>query len=279
MMENDKRRQYIMEEMKRKLKWLQSNTEHEVAYIALQGSQNYGMDCYNDKYQSDIDAKAFILPSFQDLLKSKKMVSKVYVMKDDSHIEVKDIRLMPEQWKKANPTYLELLFTEFYIMCNPYIEQLREMADEIAEMNTKALLSSINGMARAKFNGLLHISPASEASINTFGYDAKQLHHLIRLSLMLEYVFRNNKSLRETFVLDTETAENLLRVKTEGCYNGVHLDRTDAVVLAQHTLEKIDAISKEVSMTPSIFKNDTYEKLNEIIYRMIEENIKKSIIL
>lgn len=43
---------------------------HEVVALMLQGSQNYDLDIYTEEYQSDIDSKAIILPSFEDLYKT-----------------------------------------------------------------------------------------------------------------------------------------------------------------------------------------------------------------
>ena len=42
--------------------------KYEVVGIFLQGSQNYGLDVYDDDYKSDIDTKAIILPTFEDIV-------------------------------------------------------------------------------------------------------------------------------------------------------------------------------------------------------------------
>lgn len=131
--DKEKRRKYLMSNLRSKLDWLKLNTGHDIAYIGVCGSQNYGCDIYTPEYMSDVDAKAICIPSLEDLIRGKKMVSHTYVMDDNSHIDVKDIRLYMDLWKKANPSFLEILFTEFNIVVNDRFNQILDMADDIAK--------------------------------------------------------------------------------------------------------------------------------------------------
>ena len=79
----------------------------KVCLIVLQGSQNYNLD--DD--QSDVDVKAFVVPTVEDLLYCR-YVENATVATDGGLAEVKDIRRFPELLKKANPTYIELLFSK-----------------------------------------------------------------------------------------------------------------------------------------------------------------------
>lgn len=81
--------------------------------VFLYGSQNYGIQTSN----SDIDAKAIIIPSLINIAALKKPISKEYHY-NDAHIEVKDIRLMIEMFYKQNMNFLEILFTDYYLI-NP----------------------------------------------------------------------------------------------------------------------------------------------------------------
>lgn len=54
--------------------------------LILQGSQNYGLDINNEKYQSDIDTKAIILPSFEDFCRGS--ASWLKVMSHSGQISV-----------------------------------------------------------------------------------------------------------------------------------------------------------------------------------------------
>ena len=82
--------------------------------VFLQGSQNYNLQ-YED---SDIDTKAIILPKFNDFVLNNKPVSTTLILESNEHIDLKDIRLMFECFKKQNINFIEILFTEYYIL-NP----------------------------------------------------------------------------------------------------------------------------------------------------------------
>ena len=88
----------------------------EIVFLALQGSQNYGLDVYDEDYMSDVDTKAVILPSFEDFVYNREPKSKTLVLENNEHIDVKDIRVMFETYKKQNVNFIETLFTEFKIV-------------------------------------------------------------------------------------------------------------------------------------------------------------------
>ena len=80
--------------------------KYDVAYLGVQGSQNYELDIYDDDYKSDIDTKAIVLPSFEDIVYNKQPVSKTLVLDNNEHIDVKDIRVMFENFKKQNINFI-----------------------------------------------------------------------------------------------------------------------------------------------------------------------------
>ena len=86
----------------------------EVVVIFLQGSQNYRCDEYTAEYQSDIDTKCIILPTLDDIVCGKSPYSHTHVCANNEHIDIKDIRVMFEMFKKQNNSYIELLFTDYY---------------------------------------------------------------------------------------------------------------------------------------------------------------------
>ena len=163
---------------------------YDVVFTALQGSQNYGLDEYSDDYCSDVDTKSMILPSFDDFAKNKQPVSKVEILENEEHAEVKDIRVMFEMFKKENISYIELLYSD-YIIINPEYEELIkvifERRNEIATADTKQFLKCIAGMAYEKDKALCHPYPGIIDKIERYGYDGKQLSHCCRL---LEFIVR-----------------------------------------------------------------------------------------
>lgn len=178
------KKQMIFKELKRRMNHLQNDLGYEVLFIALQGSQNYGLDIYTDEYKSDIDCMAVILPSFEDFIANKQAVSTTYVLPNNEHINVKDIRLYFELMYKQNPQFLELLFTDYRIVNKKYkllVEPLFKNAEKIASYNLLKLYNGISGMAQEKLKALEHPYPSIIDKIEKYGYDGKQLHHIIRL--------------------------------------------------------------------------------------------------
>lgn len=149
--------------------------------IFLQGSQNYNLDYEG----SDIDSKLIVLPSFEDFVLNRKPYSYTHLMENDEHVDVKDIRLMFECFRKQNINFVEILFTKYRIL-NPKYEKLFQPVLDARELvghyNDFAALNCMVGMAMEKQNALCHPYPTIISKIERFGYDPKQLHHILRLS-------------------------------------------------------------------------------------------------
>lgn len=168
--------QQIFKELKRRMNYLQDELGYEVLFIALQGSQNYGLDIYTDEYKSDIDCMAIILPSFEDFVANKQAVSTTIVLDNNEHINIKDIRLYFELLYKQNPQFLELLFTDYKIVNKKYRDEVRKLFNKselIASYNNLKLLNSISGMAQEKYKALEHPYPSIKYKIEKYGYDRK----------------------------------------------------------------------------------------------------------
>ena len=88
----------ILSVLKEHYKYIES-LGYNVIGIFLQGSQNYNLDIYEKDYSSDIDTKCLIIPTLDDLIKGNKMVSRKYDFMG-GQIDVKDIRVMMDMWKK-----------------------------------------------------------------------------------------------------------------------------------------------------------------------------------
>ena len=173
-----------MDTMKRVLEHLeeakQRFSEQNIVGIFLQGSQNYGLDLPT----SDVDTKLILTPSFYDIAMNKKPVSTTYIRANDEHTDDKDIRLYVETFRKQNLNFLEILFTD-YCWINPlYAEQwnrLVEHREAIARMNPYRAVKSMKGIALEKFHAMEHPYPTKLDLIEKYGFDGKQVHHLIRV--------------------------------------------------------------------------------------------------
>ena len=158
---------------------------YEIFGIFVQGSQNYGLDIYSEEYWSDIDTKCIVLPSLDDIILNRKPTSTTYERENKEHIDFKDIRLMWECFKKQNVNFMEILFTDYYIVpekYKKYWDKMREMAEEIAHAHPAQTVRTMSGMSMEKFKALEHRYPTLIEKIDKYGYDGKQLHHIIRIN-------------------------------------------------------------------------------------------------
>lgn len=185
---------------------------YEVVYVSLQGSQNYGLDLYTDDYVSDIDCFAVVLPSFDDFVNLNHQISTTLVLDNNEHINIKDIRSMFELYSKQNIQYLETLFTDYKIInkkYKQYANKIFAMKYDIANISRDLLIRSIFGMSSEKYHALHHPYPSIIDKINKYGYDGKQLCHLIRLYYFLRGL-ENGYDFKKCLTAFDETEKQLL---------------------------------------------------------------------
>ena len=121
-MEKDNKK-YIEEGLKRHLdEFNKYYSNLELFGIFIQGSQNYRLDIYTDDYKSDIDTKAIVIPSLEDIVMNKKPISTTHILPNNEHLDIKDIRLYFEAFKKQNINFVEILFTCGSLVVKEYQE-------------------------------------------------------------------------------------------------------------------------------------------------------------
>lgn len=171
---------------------LQYFPEEQIVGCFLQGSQNYGLDYEG----SDVDTKLIVVPNFRDICLNKKPVSTTHVRENDEHTDWKDIRLYMETFRKQNLNFLEILFTPFAIINPMYQEEwdrLVEAREFIARMNEYRAVKSMKGIALEKYHAMEHEYPSKVEILAKWGYDPKQLHHLLRVEEYLERYINGEK--------------------------------------------------------------------------------------
>lgn len=155
--------------------------EDRIVGIFLQGSQNYGLDLPT----SDVDTKLIVVPTFKDIALNSKPVSTTHVRTNNEHIDLKDIRLYIETFRKQNLNFLEILFTDYFIINPLYEEQWNRLVSSrelIAHMNPYRAVKSMKGIALEKYHAMEHPYPTKLDLIEKYGFDGKQVHHLIRVN-------------------------------------------------------------------------------------------------
>lgn len=158
---------------------------YNVLGVFVQGSDNYSLSWGG----SDIDTKAILIPSFEDFVLNRKPVSTTLILPSNEHIDIKDIRLMHNCFYKQNINFIEILFTK-YRYINPEYETIYQpMFDNnemIAHYNNYAAVNCIAGMVYEKHKAMEHPYPTLIEKIEKYGYDNKQLHHIVRCEEFLK---------------------------------------------------------------------------------------------
>ena len=181
-----------------------------IVALVLQGSQNYGLD----DAESDVDTKLLLVPTLDEIIFNKKPVSTTHVRENDEHIDAKDIRLYWQCFRKGNPNFVEVLFTDYYIVNPMYAdlwEEMRDTREQVARVNPLVACKAMMGMVQEKYHAMEHRYPSRAEIVDKFGYDPKQLQHLIRMTDFLEEYVRNTYSYRDILTIawgDEEQVRN-----------------------------------------------------------------------
>ena len=177
----------VMQHYQEALKWY---PQTRIFGIFLQGSQNY----YLDDEQSDVDTKVLVLPTLDEIVFNQKPVSTTHILDNDEHIDAKDVRLYWQCFKKGNPNFVEILFSRAYYI-NPRYREVWEVMlktrEMIARVHPMAAAKAMMGMVQEKHHAMEHRYPSRAHIVDKFGYDPKQLQHLIRMTWFLEAYVEN----------------------------------------------------------------------------------------
>ena len=242
---------------------------HNVLGVFLQGSQNYHLDYEG----SDIDTKAIIIPSFEDFVLNRKPVSTTLILPSNEHIDLKDIRLMHECFRKQNINFIEILFTEYYIINNDYYYIYQPMFDNkerIAHYNNYASVNCIAGMVFEKHKAMEHPYPTLKDKIDKYGYDNKQLHHILRCE---EFLNRYISGVPYEECLIPTNPQYLINVKSEYLHS-----LKEARQMAKN-IEYTVKLTKEMYMdnNPLVIDEEVNDIMNNVLIEVLKFAFKKEI--
>ena len=151
---------------------------YEVVGVFLQGSWNYGEGLVDE--ESDVDTKCLILPTFEDFCLGRKLVSTTHIMENDEHLDLKDLRLYMDNFKKQNVNFVEILFTEYYVLNPKYEKVFQKLFDNrelVGRYDMRAALNCICGMAYTfsftQVNIFSCLLDANEYTIGVFPISAR----------------------------------------------------------------------------------------------------------
>lgn len=234
-------------------------------FTAIYGSQNYGLDNEN----SDIDTKTTIIPTIDDLIKGKetsKTVETKYGQDDQ-----KDVRVMFEQLKKCNLSYLEILLDNLPLVNLAYRDEydnLIKMRDRILLRDLTRLSHSVKGMAYNKRDYTFKIYPTTKNNIEKYGYDGKNASHILRLEGFLNKVLRG-RPFQECYNAKTyNNYQEIVDIKN-------HLPNKDEVKTKVD--KSVIRIDEMVNNTTTVKIKGVEEDLDEIAYKLIRKSVEHEI--
>ena len=243
--------------------------ENRIVGLFLQGSQNYNLDTE----ESDIDTKLIITPSFKELAMNEKPVSTTHIRANNEHIDFKDIRLYIDCFRSQNLNFLEILFTDYFIVNPLYADSwniLVSHREEIAHMNPHRSMQSMAGMCAEKNHALQHPYPAKLEILEKHGYDGKQLSHQERVRhAMIKYAAGDSywSCVHEPF-----EPEYLKMMKRHG------LKVEEAVALSKWSLKQSKAFKdKFCEEHPKEENEETLKLLKEVQYQIMETSVREEL--
>ena len=157
-------------------------------------------------------------------------------------------------------------------MCGDYTKEWDRLVaarEEIAHMNPVRAVKSMQGVAKEKYHAMCHEYPKRMHMIEKFGYDPKQLHHLLRVQ---EYLKRYTCGESYEECLTPRFPEYLVEVK-----RGYHsLD--EAKELADSAIAAIDLNVKEFLAGKKEEENkEMRELLDDVQYNIMKIAISKEL--
>ena len=239
--------------------------ESRIVGIFIQGSQNYGLDYEG----SDIDTKLIVVPTFEEIAFNKKPHSTTHVRANNEHIDFKDIRLYIETFRKQNLNFLEILFTPYKIVNPQYAEFWQKLVDareDIAHYDIHRAIKSMKGIAMEKYHAMEHKYPSKVDIIEKYGYDSKQLHHLLRVE---EYLSRYiaGESYEKCLIPNPIRAKRLRVIKEN---NGL-LSLEEARCAANTALATIEMMCEEgLAYYPEGYDPEVEKLLKEVQYDIMK---------
>lgn len=239
--------------------------ESHIVGLFCQGSQNYGLDYEG----SDIDTKLIVVPTFEDIAFNKKPISTTHVRQNNEHIDLKDVRLYIETFRKQNLNFLEILFTPYKIVNPQYAkfwQKLIDAREAIAHYDIHKSIKSMKGIALEKYHAMEHKYPSKIEIIEKYSYDSKQLHHLMRVeNYLMRYIA--GESYEACLIPDEETAEKLRKIKEDNGYLSLEQAKTLADLCIDSINTQCEAYLKTV---PEGHNEEVEALLKEVQYEIMK---------
>lgn len=238
--------------------------------IALQGSQNYGLA----DETSDIDSKMLMLPSFKEIALGVNPCSTTHIMNNDEHVDCKDVRTYFHILRKMNINFSEILYTDWAIPNERFADLWYELCrhrESIVRANEFRFMKCCKGMIHEKAHALDHRYPSRAMFIDKYGYDGKQLSHILRV---FDFAKRYAEGEDYKSCLTPTNLKYLLCVKR----HMADINYAEACAMRDLFVNKIDTLEKQYnSKRQNVFDKNVDSLLNDILYELFVKKMKEEL--
>lgn len=220
----------------------------------LVGSHNYNLN----HEKSDKDYKLFVLPTFEDLYTGNRYSNQTVT--EESDVEAHDIRKLPEMMFKANPNFLEVLFSKEYVYKDRDFKKILDLRDRIVTANLPKFFSGSKGISYKKVD-LIKKGKYNEE----YERGAKEALHAYRIAKLLEdFALSGFKDYGKHLVQTPEEREHMFKFYSMG------LD--DSVQVVENYVEEVDRKYGEFYKENKV-DTECMEEVKEIVYTMVKNHI------
>ena len=239
--------------------------ERYIIGLFLVGSQNYG----TDTEFSDVDTKAIVLPRLEDVIYNKPAISTtIYVRKPVDpitdimeQITVVDVRLLMERVKKQNINYLEIFFTDYFILNEDYADlwsKLVENRESLAHYMPYRIAAATAGAFRNKTKEITHKKLSELFRLRDFLYK-----YIVKKSTFEEALHPNDIDFVKTVKLGEKYEEALFHIVAEPL--------VEEIDMLMETAKAIEVDKKARDLTEWLSIKFPYE----VMTRYLERELKR----
>jgi hypothetical protein len=237
---------------------------NDFVFGALVGSQNYGLA--NEK--SDSDYKLFVLPTFDDLYQRKELSTQRIGEKVDYTIH--DIRKFVELLWKANPAFIEVLFSKRFIINKEYrdwVTSILSRKNAFATMNLPVFYDASYGNYLQKRQGMVKGTSGTADLVEKFGYDTKCFLHAYRSLETPLFLMENGFNFNEVYHY------------ADGTRKVIALDMRKGEFSLEQAYEVLDLMESRMPKVKECLKNQntypfTKQWLDNSVYELVKGNLK-----
>jgi hypothetical protein len=203
----------IIPTLRKYFNYIQNELGYNVVFVGLYGSQNYNLATKD----SDIDARAIVVPTFEDLIINKKYIHQVDF--PEGICVVDDIRDFCKNTSKGSPSDLEMFYTKYFVTNNDWISNFinPDSGEKIINAYRDNFLRALAGVTNRTIVETKKRTNRNYIKIDKDGFDGKKFASTIRTAKLFKDIayYRENK--QNPFWAKEEMAVVLRKIKLNLC--------------------------------------------------------------